>query len=48
MKKPIAVSKEQLLAFTSTLGFANNRPVPQSVRHRGPAPVLFASSGDLP
>lgn len=27
MKKPMTVSKEQLLAFTSTLGFANNRPL---------------------
>lgn len=36
MKEPMTVSKEQLHAFTSTLGFANNRPV-QAVNAR---PVL--------
>lgn len=36
MKKPMTVSKEQLLEFSRTLGFANNRPV-QAVNAR---PIL--------
>jgi carbonic anhydrase len=27
MKKPMTVSKDQLDAFQTTLGFANNRPI---------------------
>jgi carbonic anhydrase len=33
MKAPMTVSREQISAFTSTLGFANNRPI-QAVNAR--------------